>query len=118
MTSGALLLLVVAVAVVTWKLWKKHGESAQANARARGGTNELTTVHPEQEVTYSTVFTKTRSSSRRMNSPQSQPSENPAGEVMYCSVILQNPQAARPPDQSAANSASDGIYSLTGPQKT
>ncbi|XP_064189993.1 CMRF35-like molecule 1 isoform X1 [Anguilla rostrata] len=93
MTSGALLLLLVAVAVVTWKLWKKHGESARANAGAReGGTSELTTVHPEEEVTYSTVFTNARSSSRRMNSPQSQPSENPAGEVMYCSVILQNPQ--------------------------
>ncbi|XP_035269071.1 polymeric immunoglobulin receptor-like [Anguilla anguilla] len=57
MTSEALLLLVVAVAVVIWRLWKKHGESAQANARAReGGTNELTTVHPEEEVTYSTVL--------------------------------------------------------------
>ncbi|XP_035270565.1 polymeric immunoglobulin receptor-like [Anguilla anguilla] len=111
MTSG-ILLLAAAVATVTWKLWKKH-KSVQANTRAREDRrNEVTT-----EVTYSTVFTKTRSSSHRMSPPQSQSSESSADEVMYCSVILQNPQATHSPNQSPARTAEDVIYSSIAQQK-
>ncbi|XP_064189862.1 CMRF35-like molecule 8 isoform X2 [Anguilla rostrata] len=106
MTSGVLL-LAAAVAMVTWKLWTKH-KSVKANARAREDRRN------ETEVTYSTVFTKTQSSSHRMSPPQSQSSERSADEVMYSSVNLQHPQATHSPNQSPAGTADDVIYSLLG----
>ncbi|XP_035269146.1 CMRF35-like molecule 1 isoform X1 [Anguilla anguilla] len=117
MISG-ILLLAAAIAMVTWKLWKKH-KSVQANTRAREDRrNEVTqTVDSEDEATYSTVFTKTRSSSHRISPPQSQSSESSADEVMYCSVILQNPQATHSPNQSPAGTADDVIYSSVAQQK-
>ncbi|XP_035269142.1 uncharacterized protein LOC118225171 isoform X1 [Anguilla anguilla] len=116
MISG-ILLLAAAIAMVTWKLWKKH-KSVQANTRAREDRrNEVTNVDSEDEVTYSTVFTKTQSSSHRMSPPQSQLSESSADEVMYCSVILQNPQATHSPNQSPAGTADDVIYSSVAQQK-
>ncbi|XP_064189849.1 uncharacterized protein LOC135253926 isoform X2 [Anguilla rostrata] len=111
MISG-ILLLAAAVATITWKLWKKH-KSIKVNARAREDRrNEVT-----DEVTYSTVFTKTRSSSHRMSPPQSQSSESSADEVIYCSVVLQNPQATHSPNQSPAGTADDVIYSSVAQQK-
>ncbi|KAJ8339667.1 hypothetical protein SKAU_G00343000 [Synaphobranchus kaupii] len=84
-----ILLLAVAVAMVTWRLWKRHG--------GRGSRSS------EEDVTYSTVFHK-KQSSHRESPPQSQPSENPPDEVMYSSIVSHNPQ---PP----AETASDVIYS-------
>ncbi|KAJ8339660.1 hypothetical protein SKAU_G00342930 [Synaphobranchus kaupii] len=75
-----ILLLAVAVAMVTWRLWKRHGGSGSRSS--------------EEDVTYSTVFHKTQS--HRESPPQSQPSENSADEVMYSSIVSHNPQHSCP----------------------
>ncbi|KAJ8279923.1 hypothetical protein COCON_G00069890 [Conger conger] len=89
-----MLLLVAAVATVTWKLRKRH-KGVQPHTGAREDrSNELTTAVSEDEVTYSTVFTNTQSSSHRISPHQSQTSENHADEVLYSSVIPHRQGAA------------------------
>ncbi|KAJ8279919.1 hypothetical protein COCON_G00069850 [Conger conger] len=113
-----MLLLVAAVATVTWKLCKRH-KGVQPHTGAREDrSNELTTAVSEDEVTYSTVFTNTQSSSHRISPHQSQPSENPADEVLYSSIILKNLQTTHSSHRSAADRAGDVIYSSVAGQKT
>ncbi|KAJ8247961.1 hypothetical protein COCON_G00234190 [Conger conger] len=113
-----MLLLVAAVATVTWKLCKRH-KGVQPHTGAREDrSNELTTADPEDEVTYSTVFTNTQSSPHRISPHQSQPSENPADEVLYSSVVLKNLQTTHSSHRSAADRAGDVIYSSVAGQNT
>ncbi|KAJ8339663.1 hypothetical protein SKAU_G00342960 [Synaphobranchus kaupii] len=66
-----ILLLAVAVAMVTWRLWKRHS--------GRGSRSS------EEDVTYSTVVHKTQS--HRESPPQSQPPAE--GVVIYSTVVRQ-----------------------------